>query len=450
MVRRTVAYALAYALAILIGRLIVLPETNLALFWPAAGVGALWALVTPRRRELVVVGGAIWVLATVGLGLTGIAWDAAAVLGIANVVNSVGTAFGYSWLTARSSAEPVEWHGGGAAPMRRLGDVGRFALAAAVATIVSGVFGMAGLVVGETPVTGQTALGWVLRNGAAIIIIAGTGLAMRGQSEIVNRRHLVEAVPVLLVSLAVLWLVFGPGARSRCPSFRSPCWSGAGCGCRSPSPRCRGRRRPWSRSRSWSSPPASPFGDVSDVAGQALTLQAFMMLATLLSLVLSTVQWERDRLVSEAAAAGLTSRRQAEDLRVITETIPDALIVMDRDSKVLLHNDAARRWLAPSADSDGELDLARLPTARPPRRPGAAQAGAAVAARPRRARPCVASWSRPTTSAPGCPGWSRSMPCRCTTASRACPTGPCSCCATSPTRTAGSTTSRPPTPAPSG
>ena len=51
MVRRTVAYALAYALAILIGLLIVLPETNLALFWPAAGAGALWALVTPRRRE---------------------------------------------------------------------------------------------------------------------------------------------------------------------------------------------------------------------------------------------------------------------------------------------------------------------------------------------------------------------------------------------------------------
>ena len=123
----------------------MLPETSLALFWPAAGVGALWALVTPGvGAEFLVVGSAIWVLATVGLGLTGIAWDAAAVLGVANVVNSVGTAFGYSWLTARSSAEPVEWHGGGAAPMRRLGDVGRFALAAAVATSVSGVIGMAG------------------------------------------------------------------------------------------------------------------------------------------------------------------------------------------------------------------------------------------------------------------------------------------------------------------
>ena len=50
-------------------------------------------------------------------------------------------------------------------------------------------------------------------------------------------------------------------------------------------------------------------------------------------------------------SAGLRSRRQAEDLRVITETIPDALIVMDREGKVLLHNHAARRWLAATGES---------------------------------------------------------------------------------------------------
>ncbi|HYN30502.1 MAG TPA: MASE1 domain-containing protein, partial [Dermatophilaceae bacterium] len=351
-----VAYGVAYALAILIGRLIVLPETGLALFWPAAGVGALWALVAPRRRELVVVSVAIWGLSAAGLALTGLPRDAAVVLGLANVVNSVGTAIGYTWLTARSTAEPVEWHGGGAAPLRRLGDVGRFALAAAVATTLSGVIGMAGLAVGETPVTGQTALGWLLRNGAAIVIIAGTGLAMRGHAEVVSRRHLVEAVPVLLASLAVLWLVFGPG-RTISLSFLPLAvlvWGGL----RLPVPLAalQGATTAVVTLALVVVTSGSPFGDVGDIAGQALTLQAFMMLATLLSLVLSTVQWERDRLVSEAAAVGLRSRRQAEDLRVITETIPDALIVMDREGKVLLHNNAARRWLAPSQDDADELD----------------------------------------------------------------------------------------------
>ena len=361
---RMVAYAVAYALAIVVGRLIVLPETNLALFWPAAGVGALWALVTPSRRQLAVVAAAIWVLSTAGLALTGIPADAAVVLGLANVANSVGTAVGYTWLTAQSTAEPVEWHGGGAAPLRRLSDVGRFTLAATVATLVSGVIGMAGLVVGDTAVTGQTAAGWVLRNGAAIVIIAGTGLAMRGQAEIVSRRHLVEAVPVLLVSLVVLWLVFGPG-RTISLSFLPLAvlvWGGL----RLPVPLAalQGATTAVVTLCLVVVTSGSPFGDVGDIAGQALTLQAFMMLATLLSLVLSTVQWERDALVSEAAAVGLRSRRQAEDLRVITETIPDALIVMDREGKVLLHNDAARRWLAPSRDDEDELDA----LASPPRR----------------------------------------------------------------------------------
>ena len=105
------------------------------------------------------------------------------------------------------------------------------------------------------------------------------------------------------------------------------------------------------------------------MAAQLLTLEAFMMLATLLSLVLSTVQWERDALVADVAAAGLGSRRQAEDLRVITETIPDALVVMDRDGTVLLHNHAARRWLATSSASTGGLDALSVPPRRRDGRP---------------------------------------------------------------------------------
>ena len=361
---RAVAYAAAYALAIVVGRLIVLPETSLALFWPAAGVGALWALVTTSRRELAGVAAAIWVMSTAGLALTGIPSGAAVVLGVANIVNSVGTALAYTWVTARSSTEPVPWSGEGVAPLRRLGDVGRFVLAAAVATLASAGFGMAALAVGDIPVTGPTLLGWVLRNGAAIIVIAGTGLAMRGEGELVRRRHLLEAVPVLLVSLAVLWLVFGPG-RTISLSFLPLAvlvWGGL----RLPIPLAalQGTITALVTLGLVVATDGSPFGEIDNVAGQVLTLEAFMMLATLLSLVLSTVQWERDMLVTDAAAAGRNSRRQAEDLRVITETIPDALIVMDREGTVLLHNHAARRWLAASGEGGEVLDA----LASPPRR----------------------------------------------------------------------------------
>ena len=211
---RSLAYGAAYALAIVVGRLVVLPETSLALFWPAAGVGALWALATTRRHELLGIAAAIWVLATVGLAVSGIPALAACVLGVANIVNSVGTALAYRWLTGRSSAEPVPWSGDGVAPLRRLGDVGRFFLATTVATVASAAVGMTALALADIPVTGQTLLGWLLRNSAAIVIIAGAGLAVRGEGELVRRRHLVEAVPVLVVSLAgALAGVRAPGHR---------------------------------------------------------------------------------------------------------------------------------------------------------------------------------------------------------------------------------------------
>jgi diguanylate cyclase (GGDEF)-like protein/PAS domain S-box-containing protein len=360
-----VAYGVAYALAVVVGRLIVLPDTGLALFWPAAGVGALWALVTTRRRDLLLVAAATSVMSSAGLALSGIPTSTALVLGVANVVDSVGTAVVYRRLTARSPAEPVPWSGAGVAPLRRLGDVGRFVLATTLATATSAVLGMAALAVGGIPVTGETLLGWLLRNGAAIVIVAGTGLAVRGSRDLVHRRHLVEAVPVLLVSLAVLWLVFGPG-RSISLSFLPLAvlvWGGL----RLPIPLAALQGTTTAvvtLALAVATEEVSPFGDVDDVAAQLLTLEAFMMLATLLSLVLSTVQWERDALVADAAAAGRRSRRQAEDLRVITETIPDALVVMDGDGRVLLHNHAARRWLAASTGSPSGLDAAAVPPRR--------------------------------------------------------------------------------------
>jgi len=363
-VGRALAYALGYAVAVALGRLVVLPENSLALFWPAAGVGALWALVTVGRRQLLLASAAIGTLAAAGLAVTGIPPLTAVVIGLANIGNSVGAALTYRWLTASSSAGPVLWSGEGVAPLRRLGDVGRFFLATTVATVASAAVGMAALALGDIPVTWQTFLGWVLRNSAAIVIIAGTGLALRGARELVHRRHLVEAVPVLLVSLAVLWLVFGPG-RTTSLSFLPLAvlvWGGL----RLPIPLAalQGSTTALVTLALAVANDGSPFGDVTDVAAQVLTLEAFMMLATLLSLVLSTVQWERDQLITDAAAAGLSSRRQAEDLRVITETIPDALVVMDRQGAVLLHNHAATRWLAASTELPGGLDA----FAEPPRR----------------------------------------------------------------------------------
>lgn len=359
------AFAAAYALAIYVGRLTVLPETGLALFWPAAGVGATWALFAVRRVELGLVAVLVWVSASTGLALTGVGVRSALVIGVANVVAAIGPRLVYAWLSASSPTGHLAWDGHGTPPLRRLGDVVRFLTATMAAIVASAGLGMLGLVVGGTAVTGQTALGWVLRNGAAVVVIAGTGLALRGSRAMLTRRPVLEFLAVLVVSLGVLWFVFGPG-RTVSLSFIPLAvlvWGGL----RLPVPLAalQGTVTAVVTLVLVLATPGGPFGDVGDVAGQALTLQAFMMLATVLALVLSTTQWERDRLVSDVAAAGRRARRQAEDLRVITETIPDALIVMDRDGSVLLHNQAARRWLARAEDGPATgLDAEAVPARR--------------------------------------------------------------------------------------
>ncbi len=361
------AFAAAYALAIFVGRLAVLSETGLALFWPAAGVGVAWAMHATTRRELLPIGALIWVTATGGMVLTDAPVDVAVVLGIANGVQALVAALGYSWLSTRYAGAPTDWTSRTTPPLRRLGDVVRFLVAAGTAVVLSTAVGMLALLLGDAPVNGETALGFVLRNGSAVVVIAGTWLALRASRGLVTRRHLAESLPILVVTLAVLWLVFGPG-RTVSLSFLPLAvlvWGGL----RLPVPLAalQGTITAIVTLLLVLATRGGPFGDVGDVGGQALTLQAFMMLATVLALVLSTVQWERDRLVEDVAAAERTARQQAEDLRVITETIPDALIVMDGDGAVVLHNNAARRWLAVTRDdATGRLDA----YVAPPRRHG--------------------------------------------------------------------------------
>lgn len=357
MVRRTAAFAAAYALAIFVGRLTVLPDTGLALFWPASGVAVTWALLSTARRERVAIGGLVLLMATAGNALTGVAAGASFFIGAANVVTGLGTWYGYERLISRYGGGSVAGVALGAAPLRRLGDVVRFLLAAGAAVTASAGVAMVGLLVGGTPVSAETALGWILRNGAAVVVIGGTALALRGAREVVTRRHLLEFLLVMVVAVAVLWFVFGQG-RAISLSFLPLAvlvWGGL----RLPVPLAalQGAATALVTLALVLTTPGGPFGDAGTVAGQALTLQAFMMLATILTLVLSTTQWERDQLVLDVASTMRTARRQAEDLSVITETIPDALIVMDHDGSVVLHNNAARRWLAVAEDSTtGRLD----------------------------------------------------------------------------------------------
>src|SRR6476661_162949 len=89
---RFFAFACAYAVAIAVGRMTVPDGATLAVFWPASGVGALWAITCSRTGERRAAAFAIAGISAAGnYLLQGSLW-AAVLLGAANVLISCGTA----------------------------------------------------------------------------------------------------------------------------------------------------------------------------------------------------------------------------------------------------------------------------------------------------------------------------------------------------------------------
>ncbi|GGL34306.1 EAL domain-containing protein [Phycicoccus endophyticus] len=344
MLVRTVSFLAAFVLALVIGRHTTLPETGLALFWPASGVAALWGLLAAHRREVLLVGALVGAVSGMGNALTGLPPATAVWLALANASIAVGCRAVLSWLRHRSGTDaPVN-------VLTRVDDFYRALLAGMVGTTVSAVFGMVGLAAGGTELTWSALIGWIVRNMAAIVVIAVPGLALRDTAHQVRLARLVEALPVYLVTGAVMWLVFAPGQTLPLAfvPFAAIVWAGL----RLPLPLATiqgilvslevlvlvSRHR------------GGPFGAVSDDYHLALVLQGFMAMAVGLAIAIATVQWERSRLLHESAAAARAARAQADDLEVITSTIPDAVMVVGRDGRILLHNEAALQWLPPARD----------------------------------------------------------------------------------------------------
>ncbi|MBR7742005.1 EAL domain-containing protein [Phycicoccus sp. BSK3Z-2] len=345
---RSVLFAVAFAISIVVGRATVLPETGLALFWPSGGVAALWGLYAVSRREVVAAGVLVTVIATGGNSLTGFPLTAGILLGLSNGLLAVAVRGLLSWERHRAGEL-----GGERTSLATLPDVYRFLLAVVVAVAGSAVFGMAGLGVVGTPLSVETVLGWVVRNGTAVVVIAGSGMVLRDTRHLATRSAVWEALPIAVTTVTVLYVVFGPGRTlplSFLP-FALVFWAAI----RLPIPlaTAQGLLVALGTLGLVLGFSGGPFSTIADDALFAMTLQAFMLLAVGLALVVAIVQREREQLVDELADTAHLAQHQAEDLKVITETMPDALFVVDADGRILLHNDAALSWVREAPDGEG-------------------------------------------------------------------------------------------------
>ncbi|WP_404352528.1 diguanylate cyclase [Phycicoccus jejuensis] len=324
MLRRTVGFLALYCVAIALGRATAQPETQLALFWPAAGVGVLWALRTVSRRELAGAAALTGVAATVGNVLTGFDLLPGVLLGLGNLLLGLFTVLLY-----RAVAPRHERRGS----VRRLSELNRLVLSTSVAILATSACGLAALLVEGREASLAVGVAMYLRNLASVVVVVGATLGTRRHLTRPGARQSVEAAAILGTTGAVTWWVFGPG--QSLPLAFIPLGLLVWAGVRLPLPLTALDGAvvavlPLVRLMTGA---GGPFAGIRDAHTQALVLQGYMMLVAFLALVLGTYRAELRSLVGSVRQEHQWSDR-------LIAYAPSGLLVVRPEGLVLQANQA--------------------------------------------------------------------------------------------------------------
>jgi len=337
------AFAVAFTVAVFLGRLTVMDGTSLSLVWPAAGVAAAWFCL---QRD------AWWVRAVLLAGITVVvnsATGAGAVLCAGFVLTNLFQAELFSRLRER-------WFGAGT-------PLGSRQLAALLAaTAISCAAGTAGgmftvaLVGGPISWTGVAV--WFTRNVAGILLVAPVLLRLVVRVPVTAPRGCagrVELTAALVCAAAIYGVVFWAvdGVPLAFLPLAATIWLAlrfdttivvvadlavavitvlgtlAGHG---------------------------PFASIADDATRALIVQVHVGFLAVLGLALAVGRDERTELVSRLRAATDEAERRGRFTDAVLASVGTGIVVSDPQGRLLLFNDTARVWHG--LDADASLDPA--------------------------------------------------------------------------------------------
>lgn len=339
-------WVLLYVGVATLGRLTVLPSAGVALFWPAAGVAALWLLLTPPQR-LLLHATALYVTSV----LVNLAFGAdpapALLFGVANLVQGLVTR-GVLLLTR---GEPVE--------LRTPQDAWRLLIAAFLASVTSLPFGNLAAWLGTADWSVLTALAWLVRNSAGTFGAAALGIVLLtrprglvagrgGPARLTTRRRRtagLELVALLGTAAVTYSLVFG-SLRALPIGFATvglTVWVGQRF---SPVVALSYAVGASMLVAGATTSGLGPLGAIEEPLLRALICQAFIVLSIMVALLLSLGSQERFRLIDELQTSRGAVRRQAELLDAVVERVEGGVLVLDEHGEVVMANDLARRFLA--------------------------------------------------------------------------------------------------------
>jgi signal transduction histidine kinase len=355
------AFAAYFVVAAAIGRLALVPGSDVGLVWPAAGVAAAWLAVTGWHRWLVIDTACLFVLAWAVYVVTGTSPGVALgpALGVAVQVLVFGV------LISRWSPQ---WWGFGVDPppgVERLRDFGFLLLASVLSAVVSGVVGPVSVVLaGDADAT--LFASWVLRNSIGIVAIFPLSLLARnavrsrtpGSSPSAvgpYRGSTVEVLTLGVVTLASGWLVFGVNESLPIPFvlLAMSVWAGT-------------RFSPWVADLHALLLVAGvvvatvlgygPFASISDPSSEVLVVQGYVAVVVVLTLALSIARRESLALHQRLAVSESAATEQATMMRTILDTMADGVTVLDGTGRLVLRNPAATQLVgSPNLDDEGRV-----------------------------------------------------------------------------------------------
>jgi signal transduction histidine kinase len=356
----SLTYLTVYVAAVALGRLAVIPGSGLAMFWPAAGVAALWMLRGTTRDQVTL--DALLLFLGTGMVTLAVGTDAAssALFALANLLMGFVVRLvvaGFQRRPVTSDVLPELRNG------RQLLELGLATLAAAA--VSAPVAWSAAVVRGGT--WSATAWStWCVRNACGVLVVTAAALAARSVlrerpltratlSESLageTRRYVLLELAAAATSTALSGvLVFSSSqalpigfvmlASSAWIGFRfTPLVTGA-------HTLVFGSLAVLCSVAGW-----GPFGAVTDLATRAMIVQLFVAVAVMITLMLSLGVAERSRLLERVRLSEDEARARAEMLDAVKDALNDGLAVIGPDLGVLISNPAAQSLAGGPGDDD--------------------------------------------------------------------------------------------------
>ncbi|WP_314035693.1 EAL domain-containing protein [Dietzia sp. CH92] len=366
--QRLALSAAGLVVATLVGRMGAPQASGLALYWPAVGVIILWVLLVRSARDYAAFVALTLVILTAVPVATGVAPAQAFVLAVANLVAAlvtrwvslalvpVGRRLGFA-SRARSSPPLPAWEV--ISRMTVPADVFRLVAATAIGASLSwGIAAVALTLDGSVPSFVEGCV-WVVRTLANVLMIAGTGLALvarRGDSRRYPVSDLVMAY-VATTALAVIAYLLSPFVPLVLIVLLPLFWSGVRC-----SPSAAAVHALFTvlvvGGLGWYSEGLA-LGDDFDPVSWSLQINQAMIVAYLIALVMATGVNEFVRLNDQLTSIAATAETRAVQLRTVNQTIPDALIIVDRAGVATPLNAAGEQFV--TTGRDGLTRLVREP-----------------------------------------------------------------------------------------